>query len=41
LVHHQFGVAIGVEPGCSEINGDVVAIDKAMLFEAGKWRQIM
>jgi hypothetical protein len=44
LVYHQLGVTVGVEPGCSELNGDGEAIDKAlvsaMLFEARKWRRM-
>jgi hypothetical protein len=32
LVHHQLGVAIGIEPGCSELNGDAEAKDKALIF---------
>jgi hypothetical protein len=32
LVHHQLGVIIGVELGCSKLNGDAEAIDKALIF---------
>jgi hypothetical protein len=32
LVHGQHGVAIGVDPGCSELNGHADTIDKALVF---------
>jgi hypothetical protein len=32
FVHHQLGVAVGVKPGCFELNGDTEAIDKALVL---------
>jgi hypothetical protein len=32
LVYHQLGVNVGVESGCSELNGDVKAVDEARVF---------
>jgi hypothetical protein len=32
LVYHQLGVSVGVEPGCFELNGNMEAVDKALVF---------
>jgi hypothetical protein len=32
LVYHQLGVTIGVEPGYSELNGNMKAVNKALVF---------
>jgi hypothetical protein len=32
LVYHQLGVTVSIEPGCSELNGDAKAVDKALVL---------